>query len=64
MAESKSQRQSAEPQSDLPAPPEELKLSRDARASTYKEITPDSDINPPPGPQVEQTLGQPQEASN
>jgi hypothetical protein len=42
---------------DLAAPDESL--SRDASHSTYAEVAPPDDVNPPPGPMVEQTLGKP-----
>lgn len=75
MAEPKPQ-QSAQPaqprqeaptqqEGELAAPPEELAYSRDARHSTYSEAQRDEEAEeyPPPGQQVEQTLGKPQEAS-
>jgi hypothetical protein len=46
------------------APPEEERLSRDARDSTYAQVDPPDDVFPPPGPIVEQTLGTPKEASD
>jgi hypothetical protein len=50
---------------DVPPTPEELGLSRDATHSAYAPISEDRKAeNPPPGQQVEQTLGKPKEASD
>lgn len=56
----------SQPREDQPpAPPEELSYSRDATHSSYAQAAEPKDApsNPPNGPQVEQTLGKPTEAS-
>jgi hypothetical protein len=61
MAEKKA---TAETQDAPAAPGEETQLSKDAQHSSYAEVEPaDADAYPPPGQQVEQTLGKPSEAS-
>jgi hypothetical protein len=63
MAEPKATAAAQDPYVDLAAQADEERLSRDARHSAYKQLDPPADIDPPPGPMVEQTLGLPKEVS-